>query len=78
MGDVFIELQRHGAYLKCTAIDADSGEEAVVIGPLREPEHLKRLAVQKLRNKLGQAPQQPPGNGGYGSGGNTGGTDIKV
>ena len=77
MGEVFIELQRHGAYLKCTAIDADSGEEAVVIGPLREPEHLKRLAVQKLRNKLGLAPP-PPKGGGYGSSGSSGGTDIKV
>ena len=74
MGEVFIELQRHGAYLKCTAIDADTGEEAVVIGPLREPEGLKRLAVQKLRNKLGQRPQKPQGSGGASSGG----TDIKV
>ena len=78
MGDVFIELQRHGAYLKCTAIDADSGEEAVVIGPLREPEHLKRLAVQKLRNKLGQGPQPPRSGSGFGTGGSSGGTDIKV
>ena len=78
MGEVFIELQRHGAYLKCTAIDADSGEEAVVIGPLREPEHLKRLAVQKLRNKLGIKSDPPKNNGGYGSSGTSGGTDIKV
>lgn len=73
MGEVFIELQRHGAYLKCTAIDADSGEEAVVIGPLHEPDSLKRIAVQKLRNKLGQGAQQPKGPSG-----GTGGTDIKV
>ncbi len=76
MGDVFIELQRNGAYLRCTAIDADTGEEAVVIGPLREPESLKRLAVQKLRNNQGRklgAPQR--GSGGAPSGG---GTDIKV
>ena len=73
MGEIFIEMQRHGAYLKCTAIDADSGEEAVVIGPLREPESLKRLAVQKLRNKLGQGAPKPRGPAG-----GTGGTDIKV
>jgi len=77
MGDVFIELQRNGAYLKCTAIDADTGEEAVVIGPLREPESLKRLAVQKLRNKMGLKPDAPKG-GGYGPRGTSGGTDIKV
>ena len=72
MGEVFIEIQRHGAYLKCTAIDADTGEEAVVIGPLHESEGLKQLAVQKLRNKLDPKPQRPPG------GGRPGGTDIKV
>jgi hypothetical protein len=77
MGDVFIELQRHGAYLKCTAIDADTGEEAVVIGPLREPESLKRLAVQKLRNKRGLKPDAPK-TGNSGPGGAAGGTDIKV
>lgn len=74
MGDVFIELQRNGAYLKCTAIDADTGEEAVVIGPLREPESLKGLAVQKLRNNQGRKPAPPEG----GRSGNSGGTDIKV
>jgi hypothetical protein len=72
MGEVFIELQRHGAYLKCTAIDGDTGEEAVVIGPLHEPDALKHLAVQKLRNKLDTKPSSPP------KGGRPGGTDIKV
>jgi len=78
MADVFIELQRNGNFLKCTAIDGSTGEEAVVIGPLRDPESLKRLAVQKLRNKLGLKPPTPkPGR--YGGGGNpSGGTDITV
>ena len=76
MGDVFIEMQRNGAYLRCTAIDADTGEEAVVIGPLREPESLKRLAVQKLRNNQGRKPSSPHGRSGGTSSG--GGTDIKV
>ena len=75
MGEVYIELQRHGAYLKCTAIDGDTGEEAVVIGPLREPESLKRLAVQKLRNKLGLKPDQSKSKPGPAS---SGGTDIKI
>ena len=77
MGDIFIEMQRNGAFLKCTAIDADSGEEAIAIGPLRDPESLKRLAVQKLRNKLGIKPPAPK-TGPYGSGNTSGGTDIKV
>jgi hypothetical protein len=78
MSEVFIEIQRNGAYLKCTAIDADTGEEVVVIGPLREPESLKRLAVQKLRHKQGLKPQPPKGGGSYNNGSGSSGTDIKV
>ena len=78
MGEVFIEMQRNGAYLKCTAIDADTGDEVVVIGPVREPESLKRLAVQKLRHKQGHTPAASKGGSGYTPGGTTGGTDIKV
>ena len=72
MAEVYIELRRHGAYLKCTAIDGDTGEEVVVFGPLREPEGLKRLAVQKLRSRQAAKSQAPHG----GQGGS--GTDIKV
>jgi len=75
MADIYIELQRNGAYLKCTAIDAATGEEAMCFGPPREAEALKRIAVQKLRNKQGQRPHEPRGDGDQGSGG---GTDIKV
>lgn len=61
MSEVFLELQRNGNYLKCTAIDADTGEEAVAIGPFNDPESVKRLAVQKLRLKLeGRKPGDPP------------------
>ncbi|MBW8735463.1 MAG: hypothetical protein JF571_14400 [Asticcacaulis sp.] len=61
MSEVFLELQRNGNYLKCTAIDSVSGEEAVAIGPFNDPESVKRLAVQKLRLKLeGKKPGQPP------------------
>lgn len=77
MGEVYIELQRHGAYLKCTATDADTGEEAMCFGPLREAESLKRLAVQKLRNKLGLKPDRPK-SGNHGAGGGSGGIDIKA
>ncbi len=63
MADIYLELQRNGAYLKCTATDSISGEEAVAIGPLNDPEGVKRLAVLKLRNKLtGNKPT--PGKGG--------------
>ncbi|MGZ3305792.1 MAG: DUF6898 family protein [Asticcacaulis sp.] len=75
MSDVFIELQRNGAFLKCTAIDGVTGEEAVAIGPANDPESLKKLAVSKLRNKLGLRCDSPPrpADGPAGSG-----TDIKV
>ena len=74
MAEVYIELQRHGAYLKCTAIDGETGEEVVVVGPVREPENLKRLAVQKLRTRQAAKLQSPRG----GQGGPASGTDIKV
>ncbi len=63
MSDVYLELQRNGAYLKCTATDSVTGEEAVAIGPLNDPEGVKRLAVLKLRNKLTGA-KPSPGKGG--------------
>jgi len=52
MSDVFIEMQRHGAYLKVTAIDSETGEEVSTLGPVSDPEAVKRLAIQKLQNKL--------------------------
>ena len=61
MSDVYIELQRNGAYLKCTAIDPATGEEAVAIGPANDPEGVKRLAVLKLRNKLADSKPKRPG-----------------
>ncbi len=52
MGEVYLELQRNGAYLKCTAVDAETAEEAMAVGPVNDPEGVKRLAVQKLKIKL--------------------------
>ncbi|ESQ91802.1 hypothetical protein ABAC460_05540 [Asticcacaulis sp. AC460] len=58
MSEIYLELLRNGNFLKCTAIDAATGEEAMAIGPLNDPEGVKRLAVQKLKNKL--AARKPP------------------
>ncbi|ESQ82881.1 hypothetical protein AEAC466_15330 [Asticcacaulis sp. AC466] len=52
MSEVFIEMQRNGAYLKVTAIDSGTGEEASAMGPVSDPEGVKRLAILKLQNKL--------------------------
>ncbi len=57
--EVYLEMQRNGAYLKCTAIDARTGEEATAVGPASDPEGVKRLAILKLQNKLtGTTPAQ--------------------
>ncbi|ESQ75357.1 hypothetical protein [Asticcacaulis sp. AC402] len=62
MSEIYLELLRNGNFLKCTAVDAATGEEAIAIGPLNYPEGVKRLAIQKLRNKLsGRRPPPKPG-----------------
>ncbi|MBW8881213.1 MAG: hypothetical protein JF615_07265 [Asticcacaulis sp.] len=61
MSEIYLELQRNGAYLKCTTEHAATGEEAVAVGPLKDPEGVKRLAVLKLKNKL--AGRNPGGSG---------------
>ncbi len=64
MGEIYLELQRNGAYLRCTAVDADTAEEAVAIGPANDPEGVKRLAVLKLKNRLeARKPGRPGGPG---------------
>lgn len=63
MADVFLEMQRNGAFLKCTAIDSVTGEEAVAMGPVNDPEGVKRVAVAKLRAKMGvKATPKPSSN----------------
>jgi hypothetical protein len=52
MAEVFFELFRHGLYLKVTAIDGATGEEAIAFGPAKDENSVKALALQKLRFKL--------------------------
>ncbi len=66
MSEVYIEFQRNGAYLKCTAVDPQTAEEASAMGPANDPEGVKRLAIQKLRNKLDAKKPQGGGNRGGG------------
>jgi hypothetical protein len=51
-GDVIFELTRNGAYLKCAAIHVATGLEVTVLGPVLEPEGLKRVALAKLKRAL--------------------------
>lgn len=53
-GEVLLEFVRSGMYLKCTAIDPVSGLEAVAMGPARDPEGVRRLAIIKLKQKTGR------------------------
>lgn len=51
--EVYFELRQVGSYLRCTAIDGKTGIEVTVAGPVsRNPEQLKRVAVQKLEYVL--------------------------
>ncbi len=67
MSEVYIEMQRKGAYLKVTAIDAETGEEATAMGPINDPEGVKRLAILKLKNKLGISDTPKPPSSGRGT-----------
>lgn len=51
-GEILIEFVRSGAYLKCAAVCAVTGREAVAIGPASDPAALERLAVAKLKRLL--------------------------
>lgn len=62
MAEVLIEYQRNGAYLKVTAMDPDTLEEAFAIGPASDPISVKNLAILKLKNKL-EARRPPPRSG---------------
>jgi hypothetical protein len=52
MKEILIELYRQGLFLKCTAIDPETGEEAVAFGPAKDEGAVKQLAMTKLKFKL--------------------------
>lgn len=49
MSEILLEYRRQGAWLKVTAVDAATGDEAVAMGPASDPAAVKALAIQKLR-----------------------------
>ena len=52
-GEVYFEFTAIGRALKVTAIDAASGLEVSVLGPVNAPRaQLERLALQKLKGRL--------------------------
>lgn len=60
LGEVFIEFQQNGAYVKAIATDATSMVEVSVVGAASSPRHmLQQAAIRKLeyviKNKRGAA-----------------------
>ena len=52
-GEVYLEFHQLGKVIKVTAVDAATGLEVVVMGPLTaSQDDLKRLAVRKLEMQL--------------------------
>ena len=54
-GEVLFEFVTRGAFVRCAAIDAATGIEAIVVGPTNASEQqLKLIALRKLRLRLQQ------------------------
>jgi hypothetical protein len=59
-GRVLFELTQLGQQMRVAAIDEASGTEVVVICPLQLGQaQMQRLALAKLRHKLGLPPEPP-------------------
>jgi hypothetical protein len=57
---VLFEFQKVGQQVRVSAIDEATGTEVIVICPLQlGQQQMQRLAVNKLRHKMG-LPQEPP------------------
>ncbi|GAB4238875.1 MAG: hypothetical protein Kow0032_25700 [Methyloligellaceae bacterium] len=55
-GEIYVEFRQVGNAMRVTAVDAASGEEVVVMGPVHaRREELQRIAVRKLKLRLGTA-----------------------
>jgi hypothetical protein len=55
-GEIYVEYKQVGQIMKVTAIDADTGLEAVIMGPASTAQtQLQKIAVQKLKMLLKKA-----------------------
>jgi len=68
-GEVLLEFQRAGKFVRATAIDPVTGIEATVAGPVAAGEAgLRRAAIDKLRyllaRRAGKDKPPPAGRGG--------------
>lgn len=54
-GEVIVEFIQAGGFLRCAAIDVDTGTEATATGPVSAGRAaLERLALGKLKRALGR------------------------
>ncbi|MGD9868377.1 MAG: serine hydroxymethyltransferase [Hyphomicrobiales bacterium] len=54
-GEIYVEFKQVGQIMRVTAIDAASGVEVVIMGPVSASQgDLQKVAVAKLRRRLGQ------------------------
>ena len=52
--EVIFEFISHGDYVRVAAVDAATGEEVYISGPVNTPQaDLERVAARKLARKLG-------------------------
>jgi hypothetical protein len=65
-GAIYFEFAVQGAFVRVSAIDAETGLEAVIVGPSHAPRaQLERLALRKLDYlRAGRADLTPPGTKG--------------
>ena len=57
--EIYIEYKQVGQAIKVTAIDAETGLEAVIMGPASAAQtHLQKIAVQKLEMQLKKNSEQ--------------------
>ncbi len=57
--EIIFEFMQHGAYMRVSAVDVETGTEAVVVGPVNAARSdLETLALRKLERILTQQQQQ--------------------
>ncbi len=57
--EIIFEFVQHGAYMRVSAVDVQTGTEAVIVGPVNAARSdLEALALRKLERILTQQQQQ--------------------
>lgn len=61
-GEIYFEHYHVGAFARVCAIDAATGTEVVIMGPVTaDPRNLEDVALRKLKARLKRAGQGPKG-----------------